>query len=120
LSVEDFSRDIRVAKLYVDTILNKDGDTLLAIQAGPRSAYTQTYATADKTHADLTSATLTAASGTADGTVSDVGAAFNQTTLNNNFQECATQINALRVDLVDLKNLVNSLIDDLQALGLVG
>jgi hypothetical protein len=42
---------------------------------------------------------LTAASGTADGTVADVGGAFNQATLNNNFQDLATQVNALRAVL---------------------
>ena len=40
--------------------------------------------------------------GSADGTVDDVGAAFNQTTLNNNFKECSTRINALRDALVNL------------------
>lgn len=44
-------------------------------------------------------ADLTAASGTADGTIADVGAAFNQTTLNNNFQDVATKINALLAKL---------------------
>ena len=38
---------------------------------------------------------LTAATGTADGTVSDVGGAFNQTTLNNNFKELATTTNSI-------------------------
>lgn len=38
---------------------------------------------------------LTAASGTADDTVADVGAAFSQTTLNNNFQDLATKVNAI-------------------------
>lgn len=33
--------------------------------------------------------------GTADGTLSDVGAAFNQATLNNNFAELAAKVNAL-------------------------
>lgn len=83
------------------------------------SAYTQTYSTADRTHAALTSATLTHGVGTADGTVDDVGAAFNQTTLNNNLKEFSTQVNALRVDLTDLKQLVNALIDDLQAAGIL-
>jgi uncharacterized tellurite resistance protein B-like protein len=40
-------------------------------------------------------ADLVAASGTADGTVADVGAVFSQATLNNNFQDLATKINAL-------------------------
>jgi hypothetical protein len=38
---------------------------------------------------------LTAASGTADNTVADVGAAFSQATLNNNFQDLATKVNAI-------------------------
>lgn len=93
---------------------------LITDRAARQGAYTQTYATADKTHAAATAAALTAATGTADGTVDDVGAAFNQATLNNNFKECATQINATIVDLTDLKQLVNAIIDDLQAVGLVG
>lgn len=46
-----------------------------------------------------TVAALTAANGTADGTVADVGASFNQTTLNNNFQDLATKINEIRTSL---------------------
>ena len=42
---------------------------------------------------------LTAASGTADGTVADVGGAFSQGTLNDNFQELATKVNAILVAL---------------------
>lgn len=45
---------------------------------------------------------LTHAVGTADGTVADVGGAFNQTTLNDNFKECTSRINALRSALVSL------------------
>lgn len=43
-----------------------------------------------------TLANLVAATGTADGTVVDVGGAFSQATLNNNFQDLATQINAIQ------------------------
>lgn len=89
-----------------------------------RSAYTQTYSTADKTHASLTCAALTDnTAGTAnttlqalsDGTTwaNDVAAA------RNNFADLAASNNAIIVDLTDLKQLVNSIIDDLQALGLV-
>ena len=46
--------------------------------------------------------TLTHAVGTSDGTVDDVGGSFNQTTLNNNFKECTSRINALRDALVNL------------------
>lgn len=85
------------------------------------SAYTQTYATADKTHANATSATLTdSTGGSADTTVADVTASHSQTILNNNFADLTAQVNALRVDLLDAKQLLNSVIDDLQALGLAG
>jgi hypothetical protein len=40
--------------------------------------------------------------GAADGTVADVGAAFNQATLNNNFADLIDKINALRTALRDL------------------
>jgi hypothetical protein len=33
--------------------------------------------------------------GTADGTIADVGGSFNQTTLNNNFKDIATQVNSI-------------------------
>lgn len=42
---------------------------------------------------------LTHSVGTADGTVDDVGGSFNQTTLNNNFKELTTHINAIIVAL---------------------
>lgn len=72
------------------------------------TAYTQTYATADKTHANLTSADIGAFTG---GTVGFLDAAERD--------NVRTQYNALRADVTDLKQLVNSVIDDLQALGLV-
>lgn len=72
------------------------------------TAYTQTYATADKTHADFTSADIGAFSG---GTMGFLDAAERD--------NIRTQYNALRADVADLKQLVNSVIDDLQALGLV-
>lgn len=42
---------------------------------------------------------LTAATGTTGNTVSDVGAAFSQTTLNNNFKVLADKINAILAQL---------------------
>jgi hypothetical protein len=47
---------------------------------------------------------LTAATGTASNTISDVGAAFNQTTLNNNFKSLAEKVN----ELITLVNNVNA------------
>lgn len=75
------------------------------------SAYTQTYATADKTHANFTSSDLatTAATQTTPWGFASQAQADN----------IATQVNAIRADLADLKQLVNAIIDDLQALGLV-
>ena len=75
------------------------------------SAYTQTYAVADKTHAAMTSSNMPAGgAGTAAG---GWDTAANRDTAIADFAE-------LRADVIDLKQLVNSLIDDLQALGLVG
>jgi hypothetical protein len=72
--------------------------------AGPRYQETETEVTyLDPTARGASQATtvaaLTAASGTADGTVADVGSSFNQTTLNNNFQDLATKINEIRTSL---------------------
>ena len=75
------------------------------------SAYTQTYATADKTHNAITSADFPAG-----GT----GAAAGGWDTASNRDLAITRFNALRAEVIDLKNLVNSVIDDLQALGLVG
>jgi hypothetical protein len=82
-------------------------------------AYTQTYSTADRTHANPTAVAVTNAFGTANATMEDATGAHDQTILNNNFKELTTQTNALIADVADLKQLVNSIIDDLQTLGLV-
>lgn len=147
-------------------LLNLTADSMSFFSGTPAtrpSAYTQTYSTATKTVAAVTSNTitdstggsvsttalaaqtlptaLTHAVGTADATVDDVGGAFNQTTLNNNFKEVTTtftailaQLTALRnaiatlaaesalvkADLLSTKKNLNSVIDDLQAVNLVG
>lgn len=80
------------------------------------SAFTQTYATADKTHANPTATTVTNAFGTADGTYQDTSAT--SAAIANNFQEASTSINALIADVADVKQLCNSIIDDLQSIGL--
>lgn len=83
------------------------------------TAYTQTYATADKTHANPTAATLTMAdgAGTNDNTL---GAITADASVIAAFQEVVDEINKAIADVADLKQLVNSVIDDLQALGLAG
>lgn len=90
------------------------------------SAYTQTFATADKTMAARTAAALTNNTG---GTVSTTlaaitaGATYTQADMlavKNALASLADQVNKQRTDDLDTANVVNSLIDDLQALGLVG
>ena len=73
------------------------------------AALVQTYATAARTHPAVTSAAVTMTEATA---VTPFG--FAQAQAN----EIPVAINALRADLLSLKNLVNALIDDLQAVGL--
>lgn len=74
------------------------------------SAYTQTYVTADKTHANpLQTAVAT--------TASTQTSPFGYTTAAQ-ADDIVTQLNNARNDILDLKQLVNSVIDDLQALGL--
>jgi len=85
-------------------------------------AYTQTYSTADKTHAALT-AVAVAGTIEAGGTGAAAGgwdtSGHRDTTITT-ISEMKTTINALLVDLTDLKQLANSIIDDLQARGIVG
>ena len=71
-----------------------------------QAAYTQTYATADKTQANLTVGTDIAA-------FTDPPSAAEMALLR-------TFVNALKADLTDVKQITNSIIDDLQAVGLVG
>jgi hypothetical protein len=85
------------------------------------SAYTQTYSTADKTHANFTSADLTGiTSSTTGSALAEPSATYTQSEMQQNFRRIQDQFVALRADVADLKQLVNSVIDDLQALGLVG
>jgi hypothetical protein len=80
--------------------------------------FTQTYSTASTTHANPTASALTdATTGAVDGTVADVGGAFNQATLNNNFAEGVDRINKLIADLANVKQVLNGVIDALQLEG---
>lgn len=83
------------------------------------SAYTQTYSTASKTNPNATAATLTDNSGgAADTTLAAVEATYTQATIRNNFADLAAMVNKLTADHLATKKLLNSIIDDLQALGL--
>lgn len=93
--------------------LDHDGSTAGFFGVTPASrasAYTQTYSTADKTHANFTSADLatTAATQTTPWGFASQAQADN----------IATQFNLLRADVADAKALINSVIDDLQTYGL--
>lgn len=74
------------------------------------SALTQTYSTASATHAAVTQ--LAAPAG---GT----GAAAGGWSTAGNRDLAITSINAARTDIANLKNFVNQIVDQLQALGLL-
>lgn len=80
------------------------------------AAFTQTYATATATHAAPTAATVTNAFGSQDGTYQDTSGT--SAAIANNFQECATKINQLVADLANTKQVLNTVIDYGQTLGL--
>ena len=100
------------------------------------AALTQTYATAERTHANLTSAALTDNTtgsatttlealpdptdtpATADALRDDL-VAVHWPAIRNNFADLAASNNAIIVDLTDLKQFVNSIVDDLQAYGIL-
>ncbi len=71
------------------------------------TAYTQTYATASRTHSNLTASSLTYSGGSY---------GYNSAA---NAQAVMTQINNLITDVANVKQVLNSVIDDLQANGLL-
>ena len=75
------------------------------------TAYTQTYSTADKTHANPTGVSVATTAATNSSPFGYTGAA--------QADAIVTNLNAAIVDLADIKQLVNSVIDDLQLLGLL-
>lgn len=87
------------------------------------NTYTQTYSTADRTHANMTSVELSdGTGGSKDNTLSEVtdqSETTDNSVINDNFAELAEELNALRNDVIDLKQLVNAIIDDLQSVSLI-
>lgn len=82
------------------------------------AAYTQTYATATRTQNNLTSQTLTdSTGGTPTTTVVAIAGTGDDANLNDNFADLIAQINALRVDLENVKQITNSILDDQQTYG---
>lgn len=112
---ETFSAKVTFSsEVEIDGALNHDGTTAGFYGVTPTTrptAYTQTYATADKTHANATQ--------TAVATTGATAVTPNGYTTAAQANDIVTQLNNARADILDLKQLVNSLIDDLQALGLI-
>lgn len=119
----------------IDGALNHDGTTVGFYGVTPATrpaAYTQTYATATRTHANATSSDLTNDTGetpnttivsatssvTGVNTVNEAAIVANFNDVNRNFSDIADQFNKLRADVLNLKQLVNQMIDDDQTLGL--
>jgi hypothetical protein len=102
------------SEVEIDGALNHDGSTVGFYNVTPVSrpaAYTQTYATATRTHSSMTSvavATTAATQTTPWGYGSQAQA-----------DAIITAINALRTDVINVKGVVNSVVDDLQANGLL-
>jgi hypothetical protein len=82
-------------------------------------AYTQTYATADRTHAAPTAAALTVTDG-AGSNDNTIGAITADASVIAAVQELADEINKLVADVADVKQIVNAVIDDLQEKGISG
>jgi hypothetical protein len=92
--------------------------TCLNRVAATGSAYVQTYATATLTHSNPTATVLTDSSGgAANTTVQAIGGSFSQSEIANNFADVTAAINALIVDVANVKQVLNSVIDNMQAAG---
>lgn len=108
--------------LEIDGTLNHDGAAVGFFGAAPATqpTYTQTFATADRTHAaTATGAALTdSTGGTANTTLVAITATGDDANINDNFADLALRSNELRTDLDDVRQLVNAIIDDLQLYGL--
>lgn len=130
---------ILVDEAEIDADLNHDGNNVGFYNVTPvarPSAYTQTYSTATRTHSNPTASALTDNSGgsanttiqampdpadtplTADILRDDLVANF-ILGVRNNIADLTAQVNALIVDLANLKQVVNQVIDDHQANGLL-
>ena len=107
------------------------GSNIGVLAAGftTQAAYTQTYSTADRTHANLTSAAFTypGSGNLFDAVANDLLINVRTDSVANavadvviNEKSLADNVNQVIVDLTDLKQLVNAVIDDLQAAGISG
>lgn len=115
LRVTHASGQVRVfQELQLDADLNHDGSNIGFFGTAPASqaaAYTQTYSTADRTHANPTAS----APGDLNVTNSSPWGYGSEAEADTVWQT----LDALVADLADVKQLVNAIIDDLQSYGLV-
>lgn len=84
------------------------------------TAYTQTYSTADKTLASTVGAALSGITSSTAGTaLAEPGGTYAQAEHQQNYRRLQDRDNELRTDLLDVAQMLNSVIDDLQAYGLL-
>jgi hypothetical protein len=106
--------------ILVNNVAGKLGFYGVAAIVQP-SAYTQTYSTASKTHPNATAAALTDnTGGTPSTTLAAIEAIYTQATIADGFASLTAMTNKNTADILAVKQLVNAVIDDLQALGLAG
>lgn len=94
----------------IDGALNHDGTTVGLYGVTPvvrASAYTQTYSTTSRTHENVTAVNPAA-----------YGAGANGYSTAAMAQAIHAEVIALRADLINVKNVLNSVIDDSQAIGI--
>ena len=103
-----------------------DAVTAAKIDGAPSNSYTQTYSTANRTVANAGATVLTLTNmtdGSANNTLEDIGntSSSNQSAaIEKNFDKVGDEVNSLIADVDELRQTVTAVIDDLQALGLVG
>ena len=111
-----------LGEIEIDGDLNHDGSNIGFFSVAPAArtaAWTQTYATATRTQNNLTSQTLTdSTGGVASTTVVAIAGTGDDANINNNFADLIAQVNALIVDLTNVKQITNQIIDDQQTYGL--
>lgn len=109
--------------IELDGALNHDGTTVGFYGVTPvtrPTAYTQTYSSTTRTHNNQSQSTLTDGTlGTATTTINAVSGTGDDTTINDNGATLVAEMNNVRADVSNLKQLVNQVIDDLQANGLL-
>lgn len=121
----DFPEGVKNVQVVLSArqALQADTETMGVFGQTPSSrvpAYTQTYVTATRTHAALTSTALVdSTGGSANTTLVDVTTATlaDPVKCNDNFADLVAQINALRADLENAKQVLNQVIDDQQSYG---